>query len=223
MSKNFFMFFLFIILSSFMIVLSENQEKKKSTNSTNDKQSNNDRNNQDDTFIYNPYVYFQVPQWTKFEDVQKRFSRIKEKIISQNKTNTKEYKALKQAYEMIEREYIQSGYKDKTFFQVLIYTFKNIFYYEIMMIALLVITYLIYQFSAFTVFLIFIFTIIDNLIPHWFGNMTTQYIVSFLLGTIIYCNKYWRQFFCPKTENDDDKNENTNNGRVKRRRFEKYE
>ena len=224
MSIKLFIFLLFILISSFIIISSNEENGNENGKNKKNKKSQKENNiNENNNFIGNPYLFLRVPPWSKFEDVKKRFNHLKEKAIFQKKTNTNNYNKLKKAYEKIEEEYITSGYKEKTFFGVLINTFWNIFIYEFLMIVLLFITWFVYKFNTYAALLVVVFVTIDNLIPHWFGTMLTQYIVSFLLGTIIYFRGFFLSFIYGENKNNTNDNENTNNGHVKRRRFEKIE
>ena len=214
MSHKIFIFLLFILILTFIV----------SSNKENENMYNSETNNKDDDLIGNPYFILKVPPWAKFKDVRKRYNKLKEKAELKKKTNTKVYKKIEKAFKILEEEYIKNDYKDKTFFEVLFNTFKNIFFYELIMLVLLFITWFIYKFNTYAALLVVVFVTIDNLIPHWFSTMFTQYVVSFLLGTILYFREYFYPFICGKKENSNDFNENTNNGgSFKRRRFEKIE
>ena len=224
MSPKIIIFLLFIFISSFIIIsTSEENGNENGKNKNNKKTKKENKNNEDDIFIGNPYLFLQVPPWSKFNDVQKRFNYLKDKAIYQKKTHTRNYNLMKKSYEKIEEEYINSGYKDKTFFGVLINTFKNIFIYELLMLIVLFITWFIYKFNTYAALLVVAFVTIDNLIPHWFGYMITQYIVSFLLGTIIYFRGFFLSFIYGDKKTDNNNNDNTNSGHVERRRFVKIE
>ena len=213
MSHKIFIFLLFILILTFIV----------SSNKENENMYNSETNNKDDDLIGNPYFILKVPPWAKFKDVRKRYNKLKEKAELKKKTNTKMYKKIEKAFKILEEEHIKNDYKDKTFFEVLFNTFKNIFFYELIMLVLLFITWFIYKFNTYAALLVVAFVTIDNLIPHWFGYMITQYIVSFLLGTIIYFRGFFLSIIYGDKKTDNNNNDNTYTGHVERRIFVKIE
>ena len=184
MSRKFFIT-LFILLELFIIISSS--EKNNSTN----------EENKTETFTRNPYFILRIAPWSKFKDVEARFSRLKDKAEAKMINDT-QFQLYTKAYDAIKEEYIKSNKVDKTFFGVLLNTFKLIFFYELFILILLFITWLISSFTSYVAILVGTFVVIDRIIPHWFYNMQMQYLVSFSLGTLI----YFRNFFCGKNEND---------------------
>lgn len=235
MSKKLF-FILFLIFITLFIIISPKDKKKNDynayNNTKNKKKGNSshysDSEEEDSPFTENPYLILQIPPWTKFEDIQKRFITISAKAIAQNKTNTKKFKKMKNAYKVLEKEYEKNNKKEKTFFGVLMTTIKRILLYEFIMLGIVFITWFIYKFNTYAGVLVAAFVTIDNLIPHWFNTMITQYIVSFIFGTILYFNEFFCPFLCKKKGKEED-NQTHNNGNSnssgsrKRRRFEKIE
>jgi hypothetical protein len=176
-------------------------------------------------FFENPYLILRVAPWTKFEVIQKKFSKISAKYIAYNKTNSKRYIEMKKAFKILEKEYEKNNRVDKTFFSVLKKTFKTLLFYEGIMLTLIFITWFVYEFNAFAGMLVAVFVAIDNIIPHWFDTMLSQYIVSLILGTLIYFNQYFLSFICPnKNDNSDNSSSSSEySGGIRRRRFEKIE
>ena len=218
---------LFLIISSSKYDDKKGNESNSFNNTKNEKKDNSSNSENEGVYLDNPYLILQVAPWTKFEVIKKEYAKIKSKYIAQEKTNTKKFKKIKRAFEFLEKEYEKNNHEDKTFFSVLIGAFKTLLFYEGIMLLLLLITWFIYKFNTYAGVLVGTFVAIDNIIPHWFDTMLTQYIVSLILGTIIYFNKYFFPFLRKKkdedNDDDNDTNNNTSNGGVKRRRFEKVE
>jgi ABC-type sugar transport system permease subunit len=217
MKAKIFVLILIIFISLLSLVSSFNEENH--NNYQNENGNENDFSKES-----NPYVVFGVPPWTKFKDIKKKYSKIKEKMKQKNQIHSMEFKRYKMAYEQIKKIYKDNDEKDKTFLDVLKTTIKHIFWYEFIIFAGLFLSWAIYTFNTFAALLVGTFICIDNLIPHWFSNSMYQYIFSFILTLIIYFRNY---LFCGKKKNDENDNNNeTNvdkNGKRKRKRFSKIE
>ena len=217
MKAKIFVLILIIFISLLSLVSSINEENH--NNYQNENGNENDFSKES-----NPYVVFGVPPWTKFKDIKKKYSKIKEKMKQKNQIHSMEFKRYKMAYEQIKKIYKDNDEKDKTFLDVLITTIKHIFWYEFIIFAGLFLSWAIYTFNTFAALLVGTFICIDNLIPHWFSNSMYQYIFSFILTLIIYFRNY---LFCGKKKNDENDNNNETNvdksGKRKRKRFSKIE
>jgi ABC-type sugar transport system permease subunit len=217
MKAKIFVLILIIFISLLSLVTSFNEENH--NNYQNENGNENDFSKES-----NPYLVFGVPPWTKFKDIKKKYSKIKEKMKQKNQIHSMEFKRYKMAYEQIKKIYKDNDEKDKTFLDVLITTIKHIFWYEFIIFAGLFLSWAIYTFNTFAALLVGTFICIDNLIPHWFSNSMYEYIFSFILTLIIYFRNY---LFCGKKKNDENDNNNeTNvdkNGKRKRKRFSKIE
>lgn len=217
MKAKIFVLILIIFISLLSLVSSFNEENH--NNYQNENGNENDFSKES-----NPYVVFGVPPWTKFKDIKKKYSKIKEKMKQKNQINSMEFKRYKMAYEQIKKIYKDNDEKDKTFLDVLITTIKHIFWYEFIIFAGLFLSWAIYTFNTFAALLVGTFICIDNLIPHWFSNSMYQYIFSFILTLIIYFRNY---LFCGKKKNDENSNNDETNvdksGKRKRKRFSKIE
>ena len=178
----------------------------------------------EESFSGNPYLILRVAPWAKFKDIENRYTRLKDRAEAQNTIYSKRFKLYTYAYEKIKSEYEKNNYKDKSFFGVLKTAFRNILIYELIMLGMLLLSWFIYKFNKFGAWLVMTFVTIDNFIPHWFNTMFTQYIVSFVIGTIIYFREYLYPFICGSKNNNENNNTNINTRNVrKRRRFEKIE
>ena len=217
MKAKIFVLILIIFISLLSLVSSINEENH--NNYQNENGNENDFSKES-----NPYLVFGVPPWTKFKDIKKKYSKIKEKMKQKNQIHSMEFKRYKMAYEQIKKIYKDNDEKDKTFLDVLITTIKHIFWYEFIIFAGLFLSWAIYTFNTFAALLVGTFICIDNLIPHWFSNSMYQYIFSFILTLIIYFRNY---LFCGKKKNDENDNNNETNvdksGKRKRKRFSKIE
>ena len=207
MSNKLYFFLLFILFSTLSEISSAEEEE----------------------FTTNPYIIFKLSPWTKFEVIKKKYEDYKEKAIASNRTHTQKYKLMRKAYDKIYEEYKNNNYQDETFSSILIKTIKNIVTYEFIVLFLLFITWFVYQFNTYAAYLVGAFVAIDNIIPHWFGTMLTQYIVSFILGTVLYFRSYFCSFICRKksnqkgNNNDSNSNSSSSGRKLNRRRFEKIE
>ena len=217
MKAKIFLLILIIFISLLSLVSSINEENH--NNYQNENGNENDFSKES-----NPYVVFGVPPWTKFKDIKKKYSKIKEKMKQKNQIHSMEFKRYKMAYEQIKKIYKDNDEKDKTFLDVLITTIKHIFWYEFIIFAGLFLSWAIYTFNTFAALLVGTFICIDNLIPHWFSNSMYQYIFSFILTLIIYFRNY---LFCGKKKNDENSNNDETNvdksGKRKRKRFSKIQ
>ena len=217
MKAKIFVLILIIFISLLSLVSSFNEEN-------NNNYQNENGNENDFSKESNPYVVFGVPPWTKFKDIKKKYSKIKEKMKQKNQIHSMEFKRYKMAYEQIKKIYKDNDEKDKTFLDVLKTTIKHIFWYEFIIFAGLFLSWAIYTFNTFAALLVGTFICIDNLIPHWFSNSMYEYIFSFILTLIIYFRNY---LFCGKKKNDENDNNNETNvdksGKRKRKRFSKIE
>ena len=179
------------------------------------------RENQDKP---DPYLIFGLPPWTKYRDVKKRYSKIKEEMKRKNELNSLRFKRYKQAFENLEEIYKNNNYEDQSFFDIIKKTIKNIFIYEFIIFAILFLSWAVYKYNSFAALLVATFFSVDSIIPHWFSNAIIQGIFSFILTLIIYFRNYilpWK----PNEEDNNNENENINDtsGRRRRRRFEKIE
>ena len=221
--------FIIIFITLFIFISSLKDEKKSeydSFNNTKGKKNQNSSNSENDlAFFENPYLILRVAPWTKFEVIQKKFSKISAKYSAHNKTNSKRYQEMKKAFITLEKEYEKNNREDKTFFSVLKKTFKTLLFYEGIMLTLIFITWFVYEFNAFAGVLVAVFVAIDNIIPHWFDTMLSQYVVSLIVGTLIYFNQYLLPWICPsKNDNSDNSSSSSgHSGGIRRRRFEKVE
>jgi len=195
MKYNYFYFLLYIWLNLLVIISSTKREKE------------NFRENP-----MNPYLILGVPPWAKFANIKKKYK----KLLS-HENDIIRLQLIKQAYNKLEMEYKNNKKKDKTFYEVLGATIKRIFIYEFMMLGIIIITWLIYKFTSFFSWLVVAFVIIDNLIPHLFDTMFSQYIFSLIFGIVLY---FLKNNFCQKKNKN--KEENTD-GTQRRKRFEKVE
>ena len=208
MSNKLYFFLLFILFSIISEVSSDEEE-----------------------FTTNPYMIFKLPPWTKFEVIKKKYEDYKERAIASDRTHTHKYKLMKKAYDKIYEEYKNNNYQDVTFFTILFRTIKNILTYEFIVLFLLFVTWFVYQFNTYAAYLVGAFVAIDNIIPHWFGTMLAQYIVSFILGTVLYFRSYFCSFICGSKnkqkgnskDHSQDSSSSSSGRRVIRRRFEKIE
>ena len=212
----------FILLINFKLLSTTTNDENEKNSNFHFKIKRNKSSDEDDLYVSNPYTILRISPWTKFEDVKKRYEKLKEKAYISNKQNSKRFKLITKAYDEIYETYKKNNYTDKTFFDVLWETIKNIFIYEIAMLTILFITWFVYKFNTYAALLVVSFVAIDNIIPHWFGTMFTQYIVSFIVGTILYFNEYFCAFICGK-KNKGNNNTYNNVEQGHRRRFVKYE
>ena len=185
-------FFILVILLKLFLIISSTEENNNETNKENSNSSNSN-----ETFPHNPYLILKIPPWSKFKDVVARYSRLKDKLEA-NQLNEIQFQIYTKAFEKIKEDYIKNNKTEKTFSDVLSTTFRHIFFYELIILVLLSITWFIFKFTTYVAILVGTFVAIDNIIPHWFNNMQTQYLVSFALGTII----YYRNFFCKKKQDE---------------------
>ena len=174
---------LFILLISKTIQKNHKNENK--TNSTDD-----------EIFPQNPYLIFQLPPWSKFEDVENKCTQLK------NKENDKDkLKILNEAFNKIKDEYIKNDKKEKTIFTVIKKAILNTIYYELILGAILLFTWLLYRLNRYGVWLVISYVAVDKIIPHWFETMSMQYFTSFILGTVLYLRGYILRFICPSKKN----------------------
>ena len=218
----FFLFISFINISSFE--QNENDLNQKYTYKQNYQKKYNTSSGNENSYSGNPYFVLKIPPWSKFKDIKKRYQKLRDKAKAHNTINSNEFQEYRKAYRALEEEYEKNDYEEKTFFGVLFKTFKNIIYYELIVLLLLFISWFVYTFNTYAALLVVTFVTIDNLIPHWFSTMFTQYIASFILGTIIYFKDFLCAFICKKKidNNNSNNNGNTDGGR-RRRRIEKVE
>ena len=210
------LFYSIIFLNLVVIISTIKYEKNYNYNSYNSEG--------EESFSGNPYLILRVAPWAKFKDIENRYTRLKDRAEAQNTIYSKRFKLYTYAYEKIKSDYEKNNYKDKSFFGVLKTAFRNILIYELIMLGMLLLSWFIYKFNKFAAWLVMTFVTIDNLIPHWFNTMLTQYIVSFVIGIIIYFREYLYPFICDSKNNNENNNTNINTRNArKRRRFEKIE
>ena len=185
-------FLLYILLISKTIQKDHKYENKTKTNSTNDTE----------IFPQNPYLTLQLPPWSKFSDVEAKYTKLKEKESDLNKL-----KLLNQAYDKIKDEYVKNDKKEKTIFTVIKKAIFNTIYYELILGAILLFTWLLYKLNKYGAWLVVAYVCVDKIIPHWFETMSMQYLVSFILGTVLYLRDYILNFFCPPKKNPKGKKE----------------
>ena len=180
--SNFFLIIKVLLLVKIQFILAqENEEDKDNRNS----KSGNDINLSD--FIQaNPYLILHIPPWEKYEIIKKKFERLTEKYQNLDRINTLKYEKIYNAFVKIKAEHEKNNFNDKSFYDVLKDTLKNIIYYESIMVIIIISTWIFVKFNSFISYQITVFIAIDNIIPHWFESIIIQYIVSFLLGTLIY-------------------------------------
>lgn len=215
MSKKIFFLLLCILLLSCFKIITSNEENENDHSKKKGFQK-------EEHFSQNPYLILQIPPWSKFEDVEKKYNKLKDKAEAKNRINTKKFKLYQQAYKAIKKEYKNNNYKEKSFIGVLFKAFKKIIFYELVMLTFLFLSWFVYQFNTYAALLVVTFVAIDNIIPHWFNSMLIQYIVSFILGTIIYFKDYFLGNN-KKGNNDNNRDNKDGDGVRQRRRFKKIE
>ena len=226
MSQKKYYILLLVLFISFVNILSIEQNENDLNQKHSYKQNNKRKYNTSsgDSYSGNPYFVLKIPPWSKFKDIKKRYQALRDKAKEHNRINSNEFQEYRKAYRALEEEYEKNEYQEKTFFGVLFTTITNIICYELIMLLLLFVSWFVYKFNTYAALLVVTFVTIDNLIPHWFSTMFTQYIVSFILGTIIYFKDFLCAFLCNKKvdNNNSNNNGNTGGGR-RRRRIEKVE
>lgn len=141
------------------------------------------------TYTKNAYRILRVAPWSNFEDITKRFQAIYDDFhngnYAINMTETEE------AYQYLKEQYELKG--ERTMQGILYEWVYNIFFYICIFGIVYGFTWLLYKiqvwFSGFVFWEVVGFMIIERFIPHYFDQMTTQYIVSFILGIVLY--KFW--------------------------------
>ena len=203
MSIKYFPFLFYAILISLIIISSQKENARIEGETRN---------------AINPYLILQIPPWSKFKDVKKRYNQ----LLSDKKNNIERIQLIQKAYNIIEDEFKNNKKKDKTFFQVLKATIKQIILYESLMIGIILLTWLIYRFNTLVGWMIVSFVGIDKIIPHVFNTMLHQYIFSFVFGIFLYFRNYFFSFISIK-KIEEENNHQGDNGMRKRKRFKKVE
>lgn len=141
------------------------------------------------TYTKNPYRILHVAPWSKFADITKSYQALYDDFHNGNYgINMTE---VEEAYQYLKEQYEEKG--ERTFSGLMYELGYTILFYICIFGIVYGFTWLLYKiqvwFSGFVFWEVVGFMLIERFIPHYFDQMTTQYVVSFILGIVLY--KFW--------------------------------
>ncbi len=164
--------------------------------------------------VYNPYRVFGLPPWTSMKNIKKKYNELVRKYHpDKSHTDTRElFERLQKSYDVIKktRKENEENEEEVSLSTVITGTIKSILNVELLFLGVYVIIYGIYKFEMLIAvplfYLILSFTLIDNLIPHWFKKDIYEHITCLVVGFGLYMihKKYikdlWTKTVKSKTE-----------------------
>ena len=144
--------------------------------------------------IYNPYRVFGLPPWSSMKKIKKKYNELVRKYHpdkSHGETR-KEFEMIQQSFDMIkkQRKENEENEEEMSFSIVITDTIRSIINVELIFLIIYSISYITFTFQMLIVvplfYMIISFTLIDNIIPHWFRSEYNEYIISFVVGIFLY-------------------------------------
>ena len=144
--------------------------------------------------IYNPYRVFGLPPWSSMKKIKKKYNELVRKYHPDktHKDTRKEFEMIQQSYDIIknQRKENEENEEEMSFSIVITDTIRSIINVELIFLAIYSISYITFTFQMLIAvplfYMIISFTLIDNIIPHWFRTEYNQYIISFVVGVFLY-------------------------------------
>ena len=144
--------------------------------------------------VYNPYRIFGLPPWTSMKKIKKKYNELVRKYHpdKSHSDTRKEFEVLQQSYDMIkkQRKENEENEEEMSFSIVITDTIRSIINVELIFLGIYSISYIIFSFQMLIAvplfYMIISFTLIDNVIPHWFRTEYNKYIISFGVGFALF-------------------------------------
>ena len=145
-------------------------------------------------FVYNPYRVFNLPPWTPMKKIKKRYNELVREYHpdKSHKDTRKEFEIIQQSYDSIKKSRKENEDNDNeiNFTSVITETIRSILNVEILFVVIYMIAYITYKFQMLIIiplfYMIFSFTFIDNMFPHFFKTEFSEYVTCVVVGFILY-------------------------------------
>ncbi|MCQ2819828.1 MAG: hypothetical protein MJ252_21395, partial [archaeon] len=129
-----------------------------------------------------------IPPWSKKREIQAKYKKLQKLYSSSNKQKEKE--ELEKAYKFLKDKFKDGSLKERTFYEVVLLGFKDLIILEAIFGGAYLLSKLIYMFqeyfSKFILFQIISFLVISRFFPHYFDDELIQYLISFVLGLVLF-------------------------------------
>ena len=155
--------------------------------------------------VYNPYRVFNLPPWSSMKKIKKRYNElVRQYHPDKSHTDTrKEFEMIQQSYDLIKkkRKENEESENEIAFSTVITDTIRSVLNIELLFLGIYIIAYITYSFQMLIFvplfYIIFSFTFIDNMLPHWFQTEFKLYISCFIVGIALFIlhKKYIKNIF----------------------------
>lgn len=155
--------------------------------------------------VYNPYRVFNLPPWSSMKKIKKKYNELVRKYHpDKSHTDTrKEFEMVQQSYDLIKkkRKENEESENEIAFSTVITDTIRSVINIELIFLGIYMLAYITYSFQMLIFvplfYMIFAFTFMDNMIPHWFQTEYKLYISSFIVGIVLFIlhKKYFKNIF----------------------------
>ena len=153
--------------------------------------------------VYNPYRVFGLPPWTSMKKIKKKYKELVKKYHPDKSHTRKEFEMIQQSYELIKkrRNENEENEDDLGFSTVISETIRSVLNLELIFLGIYMLAYISYSFQMLIFvplfYMIFSFTFIDNMFPHWFKTETRLYLTCFICGILLFIlnKKYIKNIF----------------------------
>ena len=148
-------------------------------------------------FLINPYRILGIPPWSSMKTIKNKYRELIKKYHpdhTKGKTR-KQFELIQTAYEKIKEERQnnkdESGEEKEIDFKfIIIKTFRNIIYVEIIFNVIYYISYWTYSIQKMLfkplIYIVFCCCIINNFFTHYFNDDGSEYYTAFLIGISLF-------------------------------------
>ena len=153
-------------------------------------------------YFNNPYRVLGIAPWSSMKKIRKKYTELAKKLHP-DKSSTgsrEEFEIVQRAFERIKKERKESeeNEEDISFSNVIRNTVSKVLHIEIIFAIIYSFSYMIYKFQSMIYvplfYMVFSFTIITNIFPHFFKEELIEYIACIIIGWLLYTRhkKYFR-------------------------------
>ena len=144
--------------------------------------------------VYNPYRVFGLPPWSSMKKIRKKYNELVRKYHpdKSHRDTRKEFEMIQQSYDLIKkkRKENEENEEEMGFSSVISDTIRAIINVELLFLVIYAMAFISFKFQMLIAiplfYLIFSFTLVDNVIPHWFQTEFNEYVASFIFGILLY-------------------------------------
>lgn len=144
--------------------------------------------------VYNPYRVFGLPPWSSMKKIRKKYNELVRKYHpdKSHRDTREEFEKIQQSYDLIKkkRKENEENETEMSFSTVIIDTIRSIINVELLFVLIYIIAFITFKFQMLIAiplfYLILSFTLIDNMIPHWFQTELNECFAGLIFGILLY-------------------------------------